>query len=402
MDRHQKPDMADLRQSAAPHRETRTGIIKQISLLLIVVVLALASGCSGVSSRWNLMTPSSEPSSKGNPASASGITVDDIARAIADNGWCDYVFSGQERGSGSEGTMTISSAEISKRMTDEQSDTIWITVNMADDQFARESYLKVTYVNYTQGGWILETIERDKPSVFSKIGQPQSEECDYPVRGKFSQYTFVNADGDGKKFVCSYAIDEEHQNCRYTGNATVDMSLCVMNSAESNLERCYWECSIDTSDVVVDWTKACGTYSCTEEYYQEVSWELLRLQVENGTDNSLVISGLLTDETSRSNTGVVGASWPFSSSAASYGKFDNARTEQSLSVSATLGEGVLYENNYRAGYDDIVETFLRYNDNTSKITVEIHPDYIECTYYLTYHNNFAYADGLTCRVEKIS
>ncbi len=390
MVKHQKVDTADFRQSAVPRKKigsTRIEIKKQISLLLIIIMLAVMSACGSASN-------------KGNLASASGITVDDIAQAITENGWCDYVFTGQQLGNSNEGTMIISSTEISKRMTDEQSDTIWVTVDMADNQFSRKSHLKVTYINYTQGGWILETIEREEPSEFSKIGQPQSEECEYPVRGKFSQYTFVNADGDGKKFVCSYAVDEDHQNCRYTGNATVNMNLCVANQAEPNLERCYWECAVDTSDVVVDWTKACGTYSCMEEY-QKARWELLRLQIENGSDNSLAISGLLTDETARSYVGVVGASWPFTSNAASYGKFDNTGTEQSLSLSATLGEGVVYENNYRAGYDDIVERFLRYNDNTSKITVEIHPDYIECTYYLTYENKFSYGDGLTCRVEKI-
>lgn len=391
MVKHQKVDNADIRQSAVPRKKMGSTIIeikKQISLLLIIIILAVMSACGSASN-------------KGNLTSASGITVDDIAQAITENGWCDYVFTGQQLGNSSEGTMIISSTEISKRMTDEQSDIIWVTVDMADNQFSRKSYLKVTYINYTQGGWILETIEREEPSEFSKIGQPQSEECEYPVRGKFSQYTFVNADGDGKKFACSYAVNEDHQNCRYTGNATVNMNLCVANQAKPNLESCYWECSVDTSDVVVDWTKACGTYSCMEEY-QKARWELLRLQIENGSDNSLAISGLLTDETARSYVGVVGASWPFTSNAASYGKFDNTGTEQSLSLSATLGEGVVYENNYRAGYDDIVERFLRYNDNTSKITVEIHPDYIECTYYLIYDNNFSYGDGLTCRVEKIS
>lgn len=391
MVKHQKLDKTDSRQSVVPCKKvgnTKIEIKKQISLLLIIIMLAVMSACGNASN-------------KGNLASASGITVDDIAQAITENGWCDYVFTGQQLGNSSEGTMIISSTEISKRMTDEQSDTIWVTVDMADNQFSRKSYLKVTYINYTQGGWILETIEREEPSEFSKIGQPQSEECEYPVRGKFGQYTFVNADGDGKKFVCSYAVDEDHQNCRYTGNATVNMNLCVANQVEPNLESCYWECSVDTSNVVVDWTKACGTYSCMEEY-QKARWELLRLQIENGSDNSLAISGLLTDETARSYVGVIGASWSFTSNVASYGKFDNTGTEQSLSLSATLGEGVVYENNYRAGYDDIVERFLRYNDNTSKITVEIHPDYIECTYYLTYDNNFSYGDGLTCRVEKTS
>lgn len=71
------------------------------------------------------------------------------------------------------------------------------------------------------------------------------------------------------------------------------------------------------------------------------------------------------------------------------GKIDSAGIEPYISASSVLGSGEPFSLNSdrNAEANEMVERFLRYNDNQSGITIEIHPDYIECSYSLTYHNN---------------
>lgn len=211
----------------------------------------------------------------------SGVSEKMMIQDISESGYATYYFSASDFDLPTEAVMNIVNIHTDKRMTEDQTDKIWLEVEMEDPAFKQSAFIKLSYQKYTEGGWRLDTIEYYKDSVFSTNGKPVTAAADSAVASYFHGAILDSLDCSGTEFTAKYTVNESHQNCNYTGYATVIARLNTY-PAEDGKPVLYWDCSMDPSNVKIDWSNINGSWH--GEHYTWGTDSELYLMV-NGDDN---------------------------------------------------------------------------------------------------------------------
>lgn len=165
-----------------------------------------------------------------------------------------------------EGTSSVESLVIERRVTENGVDDAYCVVTLSDDRLKRTIYIEMVSRKYDQGGWVLESWSEYRPAEAHMIRGMDEEEV-YSYLNTIELYTGLSEYqdiSDLESGIISYScrVDEQHEYVETSGSVVLNGELYVYTDILPH--KINLDLEVETSNVKTTW-KLDGKFGCDGE-----------------------------------------------------------------------------------------------------------------------------------------
>lgn len=236
--------------------------------------------------------------------------------------------------------MDITTA-VDKRQTNEKEDTAYCLVQLTNEYYRITKYLKLNYIYYDKGGWILEDYSEYQDQKCEVLKCPfDAEEIAAVLSLDYSTVEFKEVDeyfpNGGVSFY--FEVEDAHKNGSYQGTTSVDL----------NFDGMKWNYEINSDQVEFIWDiEGTWRYLKIEEAYYTTGKDVVEIKVVIDSFNQ--IKGEMT------GTWYMQTHYPILQSHSETTKLLNDKTQVGINVSK--GKVQLWGDPDRRGMHSYVEFY---------------------------------------------